>query len=256
MAVKLKRVVDKLEDVPEKHRDLYVERGGRFYLEAEDNDDMAEVRSALEKERTKNTELGRQIKKWEKAGKTPEEIMSLLEGNADLDAAIEKARKDAEVAADKRIEQVNKKHQQDLDKQSQRAQKLTQKIHSLVVEAPALSAVSKHKGIATLLMPHIKQRVKVVEDGEEFHVRVVDAKGEPRVNGKGEFLGLDDLVAEMRESDDFSRAFEGTGAGGSGTRPGGGNGAGGAKTMKRAAFAQMPPAEQMATVTSGVSVVD
>lgn len=252
----LKRVVDKIEEVPEKHRDLYKERNGKWYLEAEDNDDMAEVRSALEKERTKNTELGRQIKKWEKAGKTPEEIMSLLEGNADMDAAVDKARKEVEDKHSKTLEQVNKKHEQELSKRDQKVQRLTTKLHDSLVAGPASQAIAKHKGVASLLMPHIRQRVKVVEEGDEFHVRIVDAKGEPRVNDKGAFLGLDDLVAEMRETEDFGRAFEGTSAGGSGTRPGGGSGTGGAKTMKRAAFDQLPPAEKQSTVKGGVQIVD
>ena len=35
--------------------------------------------------------------------------------------------------------------------------------------------------------------------------------------GKGEFLGIKDFVSEMRESEIFGRAFEGTGTTGSGT---------------------------------------
>ncbi len=252
----LKRVIEKLEDVAEKYRDQYVKKGDKFVLDTEDNDDMAEVRSALEKERTKNTELAKTIRKWEKAGKSPEEIMALLEGNADMDSAIEKGRKEAEEKHTKQLEQVNKKHEAELAKRDTKLTRMTGKLHDSLVMGPAAQAIAKHKGIATLLMPHIRQRVKVVEEGDEFHVRVVDAKGEPRVNGKGEFLGLDDLVGEMREQEDFGRAFEGTSAGGSGTRPGGGSGAGGAKTMKRAAFDQLPPAEKASTVKGGVQVVD
>ena len=48
---------------------------------------------------------------------------------------------------------------------------------------------------------------------------LVDANGTPRINAKGEPLTIKDVVAEMRASDTFGRAFEGSGASGGGTPP-------------------------------------
>jgi len=68
----------------------------------------------------------------------------------------------------------------------------------------------------------------------EFNVQVVDDKGDPRVNGKGEPLTIADLVAEMRGSEVFGRAFEVSGQSGSGKQPG--NGAGGAGVNRKSDF--------------------
>jgi hypothetical protein len=93
----------------------------------------------------------------------------------------------------------------------------------------------------------------VIEEDGDFKVQVVDASGNPRVNGKGEFLSIADLVGEMRQSEVFGRAFEPTGTTGSGaaTRP-----ASGARTMTQAQFMAMRPAERAKAMASGVTVVD
>ena len=43
--------------------------------------------------------------------------------------------------------------------------------------------------------------------------------GTSKVNDKGEPISISDLVAEMRASEDYGAAFEGSGQSGSGTRP-------------------------------------
>jgi hypothetical protein len=63
----------------------------------------------------------------------------------------------------------------------------------------------------------IVQRFTKVD--EDFNVVVVDAKGDPRVNGKGEPLTIADLIEEMKANEIYGRAFEGSGQSGSGTRP-------------------------------------
>lgn len=91
------------------------------------------------------------------------------------------------------------------------------------MDAQATAAIAAAKGAAALLLPHVKARVKVIEDGGKHVVRVTDEKGEPRNDARGQPLSIAAFVEEMRASEVFGRAFEATGAGGGGM-PGTGSG--------------------------------
>jgi hypothetical protein len=95
-------------------------------------------------------------------------------------------------------------------------------VERYLIDAQATAAIAEAKGVPALLLPHVKQAVKVVEEDGDYKVRVVDAAGNPRVNAKGEYLSIADLVSEMRQSEVFGRAFEGTGHSGSGAGQGSG----------------------------------
>ena len=122
-----------------------------------------------------------------------------------------------------------------------------------MIDADATAAIAAAKGVPALLLPHVRSAVRVIEEGGDFKVQVVDAAGNPRVNGKGEFLSIADLVGEMRQSDVFGRAFEPTGTTGSGaaSRP-----ASGSKTMTQAQFNALRPSERAKAMASGVTVTD
>lgn len=83
----------------------------------------------------------------------------------------------------------------------------------------AKSALAEHKGNELFLMPHIEKAAKVVKDDAtgDYVVRVVDSEGQFRGDGKGGFMGVGDLVAEMKGNKIFGGAFESTQV------PGGGN---------------------------------
>jgi hypothetical protein len=71
-----------------------------------------------------------------------------------------------------------------------------------------------------LLLPHVQRLTRVVEQDGEYAVQIVDAKGDPRINAKGEPLTISDLIKEMKaDVNIYGRAFEGSGLSGSGTRP-------------------------------------
>lgn len=66
------------------------------------------------------------------------------------------------------------------------------------------------------LMPHVNAQTKVVKDENgEFTVRVVDAQGDARSDGRGGWMSVRDLVAEMKTT--FPMAFESTTPSGAGT---------------------------------------
>lgn len=91
-------------------------------------------------------------------------------------------------------------------------------LNRYMVQSAAVSALAAAKGNEKLLLPIIKEQVELVKDGDDYVVRVKDGQGDYRGNGKGGFMSVEELVAEMRGSSDFAMAFESDAKGGSDTR--------------------------------------
>lgn len=222
----LKLTVDSLEAVDETYHDLYEPDGDRFKLKVEGIEDTSGLKSALQKERKEREAREKQAKAWERLGKSPEEIEELLEAQARADEA--KAEKAGEW--DKLKAQMNEKHQSEIKAREDKIAAMRSALERHLVDAAATAAIASEKGVPDLLLPHVQRHVRVVEEDGEFAVKVVDAKGDPRVDGKGEPLTIADLVKEMKASEIFGRAFEASGNTGSGKQPG--SGSGGTGTVK------------------------
>jgi DNA-binding transcriptional MerR regulator len=223
----LKLIVDKLDDVPEALRGEYTEKDGKFHLGVDGLEDTGGLKTALQKERADRAAYEKQVKAWQGLGKSPDEIKELLEAQARADE--DKATKAGEW--DKLKAQMNEKHEAALRSKDETISAMRKRLNAELVDAKAVAAIAAAKGVPELLLPHVQRHVKVDAD---FNVQVVDDKGDPRVNGKGEPLTIADLVAEMRGSEVFGRAFEGSGQSGSGKQPG--NGAGGAGVNRKSDF--------------------
>jgi hypothetical protein len=211
--------VESIDAVPEAQRSLYKETNGKFVLDVDGYEDPTNLKSALQKEREAAKTATKQAQAWAALGKTPDEIQALEQQTKEREQLESKLK-----AKDSAIE----RH---------------------LVDAQATAAIAAAKGVPALLLPHVKASVRVVEDGGEYVVRVVDAAGNPRVDAKGEFLSIADLVGEMRQSEIFGRAFEPTGTTGSGAQGGGSGGTG--KVMKQSAIDAMKPAERAKFFASG-----
>lgn len=230
----LELTVDNLENVQENLRNLYVEKDGKYQLDVSGIEDTGGLKSALDKEREAHKRLEKATKSWEKLGKTPEEIAEILQAHEDA----EKAK--AEKAGDweKLKAQMNDSHAKEIAAKDNELASMRKALDEYLIDAQATSAIAAAKGVPELLLPHVKQHVKVMEENGKYNVTVVDAKGDPRINGKGEPLTIADLVVEMKQSEIYGRAFEGTGQTGSGKLP---TNAGGGTTLKRS---QMTPKQR------------
>jgi len=84
------------------------------------------------------------------------------------------------------------------------------------IQAEVATALAEAKGSAKLLTPHLMAKVKgeYQEDGSIKVTILGDDGNELFVRGKS--ATIKDLVAKMRESDDFAAAFQGSGATGGG----------------------------------------
>lgn len=210
------KVVDNLDGVPELYRGFYEKRAdGKFELQ-----DISGLRSALSnvrRERDEHKTKAQLVASWEKIGKTPEEIEQLLAAEAD------RTKKKHEEAGewDKLREQMNTAHATALMTKDKEIQRLTEALNEALVVGEASRVLAEEKGSTTLLLPHIQRNVRVVEKDGKFIPVVVDKDGNSRVDGQGLPLSIKALVAEMKKSDEFSRAFDGTGQSGGGAPPGG-----------------------------------
>lgn len=137
-------------------------------------------------------------------------LISQVKGGKDIQVNIDKIKKDA----DRRIEELTASKDADL-------QRMQGTLSRHLIGDVASRALADAKGAVDLLMPHIVQHCRVVQDGEDYVVRVVDGQGDFRSNGAGGWMGVRDLVAEMKESSSFSRAFESEAPSGSAVPPGG-----------------------------------
>jgi hypothetical protein len=249
----LKLVIEKLEDVEEALHPLYKEKDGKFHLQVDGIEDTSGLHSALRSERASRAALEKKVRNWEALGKSEDEIKDLL-------AAHEKAEQDKATKAgewEKLRDQMNTQHATALKAKDDQIAGMKKAIERHLVDAQATAAIATAKGSADLLLPHVQRHVRVIEENGDYSVRVVDAKGDPRVNGKGEPLSISDLVGEMRQSDVYGRAFEGSGQSGSGTQPvtkGGGTPS--QKTIARAEFDALNPVERMEKITAGFTLTD
>jgi hypothetical protein len=213
----LQLVVESLESLPENVRPLYEQEGDKFRLQLDGYEDPSGLKSALHKEREAAKQAQKQAAAWVQLGKTPDEIQQLLEAQRKADEDKLKGSGEWDKLKAQMLEQSTKER----EKLETALKAKDSAIERYLIDAQATAAISELKGVPALLLPHVKAAVKVIEDGGEFAIRVIDAQGNPRVNGKGEYLSIKDLVSEMRQSEIFGRAFEASGTSGTGSQGGG-----------------------------------
>lgn len=98
--------------------------------------------------------------------------------------------------------------------------KMQTSLERYLVGEAAGAAISDAKGSRELLLPIVKEQVRVIQDGDDFVVRVVDGDGDVRSDGAGGWMGIAALVAEMKTNERYARAFESETPAGTGTKPG------------------------------------
>lgn len=138
------------------------------------------------------------------------------------------------------------RHKQELAGKDKELAKLRRTLETRLVDAEATSAIAEAGGAPALLLPLVQQNVRLVEFGGEYVAVAVNAKGEPRANGRGGYLTVADLVAEMRATPDLMRAFDVSGSGQQSKH----------RTMSRAAFQALHPKERAARMADDWTLRD
>lgn len=222
--------VDSLEQIPEADRGLYVERGGKFYVDLEGAPDPAE----LERLRRHSEKLLGDLKRAKESGSLTAEEKTLLETL--------KAEKEEREAAElvkkgefeKRLQQVQEAGKKRETAAEEKARKYRERLVGTALQVRAQSAFKATGGDAEILMPHLERDVEAIENEQtgEIEFRIREKPGSPtphKFNAAGAPMSIDEYV-ELELKKRFPRAFDIPAASGSGAlgTSGATSGAGGA----------------------------
>lgn len=245
----VKTVIDNLEDVSEALREHYVATSdGKFRLDGVE--DVSGLKSALEREKEERRQAKARLDRLKDID--PEEFLRLKKDVEEREN--EKLARKGEY--EKMLSQTTAKHKTELEKREDSIKSLRSALEANLIDAEATRAIASAKGVPELLLPHVRSSVRVVEEDGKFLAKVVDKDGNPRIgDASGSPMTVNQLVAEMRSSEVFGRAFEGTGATGSGASNSNG-GRAGQKTINRTAFDALGAQEKASYVREGGTITD
>lgn len=218
-----------LDEAPEGFRGLYVPAGEGatgFVYHPEFVAHTSGLTSALGKERKANKDKQTLIDGWLALGEKPEDIKAKLE---ELTEAATKGNQGEQVWQ-KAKNEMEKGHAIALKKKDEEVETMRGSLKRHLIEREAATALAAAEGSVKLLMPHIKGMAKVVLEKDEYVVRIVDGDGDARMNSKGEFMSIGDLIGELKASAEFGPAFKASGNSGGGMPPGGSKKGGGGGT--------------------------
>lgn len=192
--------------IPAEAKDLYVNHGGKFVhkgvvgLVQNKDQILAERKQFAEK-----------LKAFE--GVDPERYQTLIKAHEEAET-----KRQLEAGNFKALEQqLIEKHQTELQKKQAREEFLFKQVESHLIDAVLTQEIVAQKGSPKLLLPHLKTRAKVFEEDGGFVAKVIDDKGNPQIgDSKGTPKTFAQLVDEFKNNPEFQRAFEPSGAAGSG----------------------------------------
>jgi predicted transcriptional regulator len=235
-------MVTALDQVPEQFRPLYAaDKDGSIKIK-----DTPEVKGAREAivGLSKSLKAARQdadnfkkskvdLTPLKEFGESPESILQTFQSK--LSALQEELGKGTKAKADfdSLRADLQKAHKTEIEKYEARNKGLQGQLWTLLVETTAKSAIASQKGDLDLLMPFVKDRVKVVEEDGVVKTYVVGDQGERRYGAMGADMTITELIAEMKSSSKFSKLFESETPRGGGTPPGGPSSRPGPKSQDR-----------------------
>ncbi len=204
--------VDSLDGVPEQFRAVFEEKDGKYTV-GEPYKGIADAVSGLSKALNAERKQHGDVKKLKDVGTAVKDalgdlgITTLEEAKAkftELSATLAEKGKVDPAKIRQEIEQTFAAEKTGLVTKNE---KMASTLSRYLVDSEANAQLNAAKGNAKLLLPVIKASTKVVEDGEDYVVRVLDAAGDYRGDGKGGFMTVADLVAELKNSADYKVAF-------------------------------------------------
>lgn len=208
----LKFIVQKLEDVEEAQRGFYKQRAdGKFQLDAEDAEDVAGLKSALQQERQEALEMKKRL---DALNKNELAELKRLKKIAD-DAERERLEKEGNFEAVKN--QMIAKHNEELQAAREAASQVRSKLERVMLNDAATQAIVNAKGNPKLLGPIVRSAMQLVEMNGDLVVQVVGADGRPLVSdAKGSPMSIEQYVESLKTIPDYQPAFAATSAGGGG----------------------------------------
>jgi len=184
----------------------------------------AAIAAAVEKAtaglKAKNTELLGRIQTLKPRAdaigdRTPEEVAADLE----LAAHTREARAKAEGDFESLKSQLVAQHNSEREKLAARTKKVEGKLFNVLGHSVAEAELAKRNVPAKLLMPHLLPHIRVVEDGDDFSVTIVDSKGNARISdASGSAMTIAQLVDEVLADPAFDSVVPANVSSGGGAR--------------------------------------
>lgn len=209
-------VVDNIETVPEAFRVLYnpaANAEGKFEIAATHKgaaDALLGLNKSLKAARLEaKGKAAPDLSSLSEFGTTVDEINTKVrEKIANLESELTKGG-EAKLNLDKIRQELAEGHSKDLKKHEARIQALQEQLYERMVTSDAIAALSEEKGDVELLMPFIKNQVRVSEKDGKLEVFVVDAVGDQRYSGvTGQPMTVKELVKEMKANARYGKLFE------------------------------------------------
>lgn len=193
--------------------------GDWAYLKEGETEDVEGLKSALEKEKRMATERQQRLEAFKDIdpAKYKEAVDSLKR--------IEEMEKDIAIKIDSATKQVTEKYEKQIKDREKTITFLSSQLEVALVDSSLLSAMGDKVISPKVLLPHAKQRVKMIADEKKktFVVNVVDTDGNVRISQKSKDnspMTMQELIEEMGNEDDFKPLFKASTAAGSGASGG------------------------------------
>jgi len=214
MAIKFEDVRDSLDGLEDEHKKLYIEKDGKYNLDAKAalayTTNMIEDQTGMKRNYDRLNEdvkkLRTQIKDYEEAKRLAEEEAKKIAEQKELDSK----QKANDFEGYK--ESISQKHEADIRAREEKISELTQYIDKLTVEATAVSIASELavQGSAPLLIPLVRSRLRTKYESGAATVEVLDEQGRPTV------FTVEDLKKQIASDPSCSRIIKGSDATGGG----------------------------------------
>ena len=206
-------VVDSIDTIPENARGAYVQKDGKYVLDA-DIPDVSGLRS-------KNSDLvARLAKAQERAALLGERTAEEIQADLELAKTTREKKAKAEGDFESLKAQLVTQHKTELEKVSGRTKKVESKLYDVMARRELEAAIVSAGGNPKVLLPHMLPFVKVIEQDEDFSPQVVDEKGKARIapDGSGKEMSIAQLVETFKADETFGVAFKPSDVTGSGAR--------------------------------------
>ncbi len=220
------QTVDSLDNVPNDFRSLYVQNdegkhviGEAFASVANAIDGLNGANAAVRKNLSDMKARQVDLSSLADFGSTPDEIKTAFD--AQIQDLQEQVGKTGKVNVEKIKDTFEKQFKAQITAAETLANGYKAQLQQVLVENAATQAIVANKGDVDLLMPFIRQQVKMVEGEDKKLVAiVVDEQGDTRYNTSSLPMSVSELVLEMKGKERFGKLFESEQKGGGGAAPG------------------------------------
>jgi len=241
----IRSTLDGLSDDVKEH---YTEKDGKFFLNVTKVEGLAlenvdGLKSTVEKLRASEKILNAEVKAAEDAlkelqrkhkefqsqydGIDAEQAKSALskideiknwDGETKVREAVAVTEQKIKQEMDAKLKDLVKQHTTESEKLQNDLADSQSQLQEAIVVSRIVEAISKEGGNVDVLMPHVKNQVRMSKDSRgTWRPEVVNKEGNPRIGGSdGQDMTILQLVQEMKVQDTFASCFSGVNSTGSG----------------------------------------